>query len=388
MRPTIKNQLVALSDALRPDGIMCVESTALGYNNFSDLWFSAQKEHSTWTPLFFSWLQDFTMNKTKYENATRRYMNRHNISRPPTFDELGLDDEEISLVDRGMSVEQCLWRREYIDDRGIDAFHQEQPDSPLRAFVSTGNNVFDTSLLNEKLNELHKYPILTRYPKELAENKILKPYCNLRFKNPKLKVWRIPKNKDEMFFLGVDTSDGLSGNHDYSVISVWDENCIQVAEFRDNGTKPFKFADIVELVGTFYNHGLLVIERNASGNTVAEKLSSKLTLAGKPYPNLYRQKDLDNKKSKVGFTTSVRTKSQIVTYFQNMFDDDDLLIKSKDLLTEMQLYIGKGDGKTEASIGFDDCVMAGCFALAGWKDRSKQYKRAFSAGSIIRRGLF
>lgn len=54
----LKNQLVAIEAALRPDGQMVLESTSRGMNMWFELWQKAVSKESQYKPFFFSWLDD------------------------------------------------------------------------------------------------------------------------------------------------------------------------------------------------------------------------------------------------------------------------------------------------------------------------------------------
>ena len=46
----------------------------------------------------------------------------------------------------------------------------------------------------------------------------------------------------------------------------------QAAQFKSNKIKPYQFADIVDAVGSWYNKGLLRVEKASGGHSVIERL--------------------------------------------------------------------------------------------------------------------
>ncbi len=50
--------LLAIEQALRPDGKINVESTANGLNHFSELWSKAESGDNMYKPFFFGWITD------------------------------------------------------------------------------------------------------------------------------------------------------------------------------------------------------------------------------------------------------------------------------------------------------------------------------------------
>ena len=66
----LKNQLVAIEAALRPDGQIVLESTSSGMNMWFLLWQKAVHHESQYIPFFFSWLDDTRQFIQEYEENT------------------------------------------------------------------------------------------------------------------------------------------------------------------------------------------------------------------------------------------------------------------------------------------------------------------------------
>ena len=140
----LKNQLVAIEAALRPDGQIVLESTSSGMNMWYLLWQKAVHHESQYIPFFFSWLDDTRQFIQEYEENTEIYRNRHG----KYLDMEELDEEEMSLYYRmggdtnPLAMKKLMWRRMKIANIGIEKFRQEYPTTASESFLVSGNNVF------------------------------------------------------------------------------------------------------------------------------------------------------------------------------------------------------------------------------------------------------
>ena len=356
MNEYLDKQLTAIEQALVPDGVMILESTANGLNRFSELWTkTASGESPMWKPFFFSWVQDKLMFADEYTEYSKRYKNIHGAFL--TKDEL--DEKEIALLNDGASLEQLMWRRLKISNSSEEKFCQEFPSNPIEAFISTGSNIFSAAVIQQRLNGLRDTELL-KPPLDL--NPILKKY------NQYLKIWKLPV-KYARYYIGVDTGEGLGGSNDYSVISIVDKDGFQCAEWRSNKVKPYEFTEIVYQIALLYNKGLLVIEKASAGHTIIDRMKNDYH-----YINLFKYKAYDQKSGKgrrqAGWNTDSKSKPMMIADMQELFETGQCLVNSKDLLQEMKLF-QLVDNKMEAASGHDDTVMAFAMALQGMK--SQQY---------------
>lgn len=348
----IDRQILAIEQCLTPDGKIIVESTANGFNFFSDMYSKAAQGESLYKPFFFGWVDDQLMFADEYRQFAERYvaMNGH----LPALEEL--DSTERGLYHRGATMEQIVWRRLKISNSSETQFAQEFPSTPSEAFISTGDNVFDNQKVHERIENINTKTI--PMPDDLPD--ALKPWYNRGFY-----LWEKPE-KGLRYFIGVDSAEGLGGSSDYSVIEVIDRDGFQMAEFRSNKIKPFEFVEIVEKLGFWFNTAYLVVEKASAGQTVCDRLYNDAS-----YPLMYKYKSWDARgscKRKPGFETTKQSKQRIIDDFVELHSKDKLCINSKTLLQEMKMFIYK-DGSTKASSGYhDDTVMAFAMALFGAKE--------------------
>lgn len=253
MNENIDKQLLAIEQALTPNGKIILESTANGLNYFSELWNKAERKENMYKPFFFSWIDDKVMFADEYKMFCERYKNQHNNL--PTVDEL--DEKEKSLYNQGASIEQLVWRRLKIANSSETSFTQEFPSNAVEAFISTGNNIFNAEKIHERLSNIGE----VKLPVSLV------PWFNRGFS-----LWDTPKPKKK-YYIGVDSGEGLG--QDYSAFQVVTEEGMQVAEFKSNKIKPFQYAELVNDIGIYFNKALLVIEKASSGHSVVDKLKNE-----------------------------------------------------------------------------------------------------------------
>lgn len=348
----IDRQILAIEQCLTPNGQIVVESTANGFNFFSDMYLKAAQGESLYKPFFFGWVDDRLMFADEYEQFAKRYVDLK--GKLPSVEEL--DSAELALYRRGATIKQIVWRRLKISNSSDAQFAQEFPSTPSEAFISTGDNVFDNQKVHEHIENLKRKTI--PMPESLPD--VLKPWYNRGFS-----LWEKPE-EGIRYFIGVDSAEGLGGSSDYSVIEIVDRDGFQVAEFRSNKIKPYEFVEVIEKLGFWFNTAYLVVEKASAGQTVCDRLYNDVQ-----YPLMYKYKSWDARgscKRKPGFETTKQSKQRIIDDFVELHSKDMLCINSEVLLQEMKMFIYK-DGSTKASIGYhDDTVMAMAMALFGAKE--------------------
>ena len=352
----LKNQLVAIEAALRPDGQMVLESTSNGMNYWYELWQKAVHGENQYKPFFFSWLDDKRQFIQEYIQYAEIYFNRNG----KYLEVEEMDEEEVAIyIKMGaeknpLAMKKLMWRRMKIANIGLEKFRQEYPTTANESFLVSGNNVFDLGKTQERINRLYCVKPMKQSSMEL-------PPLMRKWKKDWV-MWRMPKPK-ERFYAGVDTGEGIGS--DNSVIEIIDQDGEQVFEFASNRIKPYEYADLVREVGAFYNMSLLVVEKASAGHTVVDKLYD----GGHRYLRLYKYKEYDAKgkaKRKPGFQTSAKSRPIIINRFVEMFETGQVLINSRALLDEMNAFQLDDNGKQQAVRGAkDDRVMAFAMALEG-----------------------
>ena len=133
--------------------------------------------------------------------------------------------------------------------------------------------------------------------------------------------------------IGCDTSEGIG--RDSNTLVVFDlDTGEQVCSYENNKIAPDMFGYEVVRVGEEYGNALVAIERNNTGHaTIA---------TAKDYPNLYKEKTLNNaidkETQRIGWHTNNRTKPMMFFAFKKDFNDGLIKINDERILMEMKHY--------------------------------------------------
>lgn len=349
----IERHMKALSQACSESSTLILESTANGFNRFSELYYQAKNGENDFKPFFFNWINGRTLFKGQYDISVQKYLNTHTAL--PTIDEM--DDDEKQLIEMGATVDQIIWRRGKIATEGIDTFHVEFPSTDDECFISTGCNVFDTNRIAKLLKTKFKEPL--KEERLVSINNELRPWI----KNGSLKIFGLPR-AGTRYWIGVDVSEGVG--LDSSTMFVMDKNGDNVCTFKNNKIKPYEFADVCCLVGKLYNNAHLVVEKASGGHSVIERLRY-----AHQYRNLAKYKTYDEYNKiqwKWGFDTNQKTKGIAVNDAREWFDKGLIKINDKELLNEMKVFVINENGQMGAVEGaHDDLVSAMWLAIQGQK---------------------
>ncbi|MBE6066197.1 MAG: hypothetical protein E7211_00635 [Clostridium lundense] len=358
-----ERQLLSLEQALRPDGHLIIESTANGLNYYHNLYQKSKSKENAYNSFFYNYIDTSCMFDDEHKKYKKIYKNINGRD----FTESDLTDEEKKLLDTidGMTLDILCWRRLKIQNSGIDQFNQEFPLTDDMAFITSGAGVFDNARVAEVLNNLsirkNKYlniKQITDLPLELS-----------KFYGKSFFMYSIPQ-ANMKYYIGVDTSEGVA--QDYSTCVVLDAEGKECAMFKNNKIKPYEFAEIVDLLGRYYNKGLLIVEKASGGHSVIERLRYDYK-----YLNMMKYKTYDTRGKaviNVGFDTNSKTKGIIINDFREMFEKGQIQLNSKEILEEMKVFVVNDNGSMGAMSSYhDDLVMGVALAIAGIKD-GKHYK--------------
>lgn len=349
-----EKQLLSLEQALAPNGHLTIETTANGLNYFHNLYYKSKNKENAYKRFFYNYIDTACMFRDEHEKYKKIYYNIHGHNL--TYDDL--TDEEKGLMKdyKEMTLDILNWRRLKIANSSLEQFNQEFPISDDVAFVSSGSGVFDNERVMERLRNIKKdtYLKVNNLSKDLPI--VLKNYYGRSF--------FIYKNvvSDSKYFIGVDSGEGIG--QDYSTVVVFNQDGEEMAMFKNNKIKPFQFSEVVNLIGHYFNKALLVVERASAGHTIIEKLRYEYS-----YMNMLKYKTYDargRKKTKVGFETSSKSKGLIINNLREMFDTEQIVINSREILEEMKVFVVNDKGNMGAMSGYhDDLVMACAMALEG-----------------------
>lgn len=347
----IERHMKSLSQACSESSTLILESTANGFNRFSELYYQAKAKENDFNAYFFNWINGRTLFEGQYKIAVNKYLNTHNGMITPA----DYDEEEKLLASMGATPDQIIWRRGKISSEGLDTFHVEFPSTDDECFLATGSQIFDTNRITNLL-KANKFEQPIKVDKLVIRNEL-----RTWIQNGSLKIYAIPK-QNMRYWIGVDVSEGVG--QDSSTMFVMDRNGEQVASFKNNKIKPYEFADIVFYMGKYYNTAHLVIEKASGGHTVIERMRY-----AHKYRNLAKYKTYDefNKVQwKWGFDTNAKTKGIAVNDAREWFDKGLIKINDRQLLEEMKLFVLNENGTMGAVTGsHDDLVSAMWLAIQG-----------------------
>lgn len=352
------------------DTLVFWESTANGMHNlFHRTWIAAERGESEMEPIFLTWKAFPEYSLPPAAGAAlavtpeeERYGRRH-----------GLNPGEIAWA-RYTRVNQChgSWEK----------FHQEYPLAADLAFTFTGMPWFDRQVIADMLRDAKPPPMLG----------------NLRFASPEsaavefvnqeggaLKVWKRPE-PGQTYSLGMDVGEGVGA--DYTVIQVISDETLEVvASYRSNRVRPENAGVDAFLLGSWYNFGLLGIERNGPG--LATLAVCERGMAEYPqitgYPNLYYHTFTDRKvleeTRRLGWITNRITKEAMLSRLARTVESRGLTIYGKTTLLEMQGFVWDAEKKDfrqnytapNSNLSHDDEIIALAIAnemrLHTWENR-------------------
>lgn len=349
-------QLKSLSQAVSSTGKIIIESTAQGFNKFSDVYLNAKNNENSYKEFFFNWINGGKLFNELYKLSVDKYTAIHGV--PLSLEDL--DSSETELVGLGATLDQITWRREKIGTDGIDAFNVEYPSTDTDCFLVTGKTLFDSKRIDTCYKALIKDKVLP-IPKD---NIVGLPLDLQNLYGKSFKMWAIPK-VGMKYYIGVDCSEGIG--LDSSTAIVLDSNGVEVAQLKNNQLKPYQIADVVDILGRYYNKALLTVEKASGGHSVIERLRYD-----KNYMNMTKYQSYDEYNRsiwKVGFDTNGKSKSIIINDCREWFEKGLILINSAEVLDEMKVYVANDNGSMGAISGsHDDLVIAMALAIVGMKN--------------------
>lgn len=315
--------------AKNPNSKIIIEATAMGYNYYQEMFLRAYRNKETvWKAHFYSWLAKAYSSQFKHSfDEAEAWFKEHNQGR--RMSSIDLEHDEKVLRDKYKATfRQLMFRRYYIETNSLEKFQREFPTTPDEAFQTSNVSVFDTSKIVESLqNVIDPLPTNEIY-EDIPDT--LKPYLN-----KSLFIYHLPKNKVRHYG-GVDTASGTGGNNDNSTISIFDADGQQMASFYANDIPVYKFAEVVNSVGRFFNYAFLAVERNSFGTPLLERLRKEYN-----YLNLLKQRvfnERGKKRTQLGYQTTSATKNILITDMKEQFELRLINIECMETLEEMKIY--------------------------------------------------
>ena len=185
--------------------------------------------------------------------------------------------------------------------------------------------------------------------------------------------------EEHNYILTVDVSRGIGG--DYSAFCVMDTTTLpytMVARYKNNQIKPIILPNIIVDVAKNYNNAYILCEVNDIGGQVADIIQYDLE-----YENLLMAamrgragqqlgQGFSGKKTQLGVKMSTTVKQVGCSNLKALIEDDKLIIKDYDTISELTTFIQKGQSFQAEDGCHDDLAM--CLVIFAWMAMQEYFK--------------
>jgi len=141
--------------AKNPNSKIIIESTAMGFNTYQEMFIKAYRgKESVWKAFFFSWLAEAYSKQFKHSfNEAEEWFRLYNKGARMSYIHLERDEKELHEK-YNATFRQLMFRRYYIETNSLEKFQREFPTTPDEAFQTSNVAVFDTKKIIERLNNV------------------------------------------------------------------------------------------------------------------------------------------------------------------------------------------------------------------------------------------
>ena len=350
-----KKQLAGILQAVPklPETEVVIETTANGFNDFKELWDEATSGDNEWVPLFFAWhaYRDYQMPINDEEERNRIMGSLTNY-------------EKDIVRTYGLTAEQIKWYRWTLKNdcnNDHNMMKQENPSFPEEAFISTGNPVFDNSLVSMRIDQLRKQyeknpPKVGRFAYEWND-----PDTKDFIKNDSIK-WVEDKNgfitiyedvkEGYPYVIGGDTKGEGHDKFADTVINNVTGNRCAVLHMASTNSKPYTWQTYC--MGMYFNQALIGIEMNFNTAPIEELDRLK-------YPNQYVRQSYDKiakeLQRKYGWKTDGNTRPLIIDKEIDLIENNIELFNDLTMLGECLTFIYDKNNRPDAMSGKHDDVL-------------------------------
>lgn len=359
----VNSSLNASVEPTNPLSFIFMESTANGFNEFKAMWDKAVGGYadfrSSFMPVFFAW----------YENPE--------YTKPvPRTGLPVMEDWIYERLKRHPEVTdgQVFWYwTRYLDGYTPELMLQEYPWEPKDAFISSGQNVFDTEKLSRRKDEImslpKRYGTFSCSVKYSTDGRSVE-VGDVAFEEGHSGSWRVYESPDprKRYVCVCDPNKGMGA--DDSAIQVLEQDTgTQVAVYNCKGDLLDKVSEQLYCAGCWYNWALVSFENNTGPN-----VGEWLLKAG--YPLIYQTQKLitqdigQSVARSLGHSTNRTTRTKMVADFQMAFRADPTIIRDYETACEMETFaIIDGKAQAGSQSDHDDLVTA---YMAFWTVRVQQ----------------
>ncbi len=198
------------------------------------------------------------------------------------------------------------WKEDQLKNMTLEQFEQEQGVK----FLGSSSTVIDPEVLRNIINGF-KNPLL----KEMDGK-----FC----------VYEKPI-VGQQYVVGGDVAKGTGNNYSslqvLKIVSLKPIRLVQVATYNCNTVDVYKFSDIIFRVGKYYNNAIVMVENNAEGSAVVNRLWWDLE-----YMNMYNH---SGKVKDLGIRATKTTKPKAVLLMKKLIEDYSLSMVDKTTLDQL-----------------------------------------------------
>jgi hypothetical protein len=385
--------LIASLSEINPHRLYVYESTAQGFNMFTDMWERA-KDSTSSRAIFIGWWMKETYAKAVGSQEFRVYWGGTVEDGKMTLEERKWVDEVMDLYGFKITPEQIAWWRwkkeeEVGDD---DLMYQNFPPTERYAFIASGENFFSTARLSDAMKKIKRLPKGEMYRFVLRENFEDCDITETIAKHVNLTVWEgyVPPANGApggKYVIGADPAYGSSDWADRFCASVWrcyGDGMVQVAEFNTPDCNTYQFAWVILYLAGAYRDCMLNLEINGPGAAVWQEIQNMRRMAGAQPKSpvskkimyvvqnlqnyLYKRLDTFGRPAAYHWQTTQQTKERMLNFYKDCFERGVSEVNSTGLIEEMQRVV-RDDGVLGApDRKKDDRVMAAGLAHVAWAD--------------------
>ena len=392
----------SLSDS-NPDRLYIYESTARGYNEWESMWRNAREDTDHCSCLFIGW---WSHDGQRIERGTRDW-ELYGIQ-APSKDEAYKIAQVKELYAYEITQEQLAWYRRLVDpaardDGDIDAGFegnslqkQEDPWTEDEAFQQTGAVFFSGEKLKDQTDKYvsRKFtPYMFMGGTEFSDMKVYKAETT---RMTELKVWE-PPTSGAVYVLGIDPAFGENEMNDRSSIEIFRcfaDGIDQVGEYAYPLISTKHLAHVLAGIMAWYGNEPLsevyyILEIQGPGGAVMQEMKSLKFQIENGYAPLeeqglknifrnvkqfiYARPDaLSGGGSAWHWKTSVSNKVQILEELRGFVGNEQLRVRSHDLVEEMKTIARDGDSIAAEGDLKDDRVMASALAAHYWDSKIRR----------------
>ena len=331
------NGLLETVSSKNKNSMIFLETTANGMNEYKERWDKDITGKTSYDAVFTAWYTNPEYVDDEYENYALAH---HGEELPlPLLEEWLYEKKEL----HGLNNAQMKWYWDKYQDKGDKSIVlQEYPFSPMDAFLTSGNCIFNAELVNKRKQEvLKELPYVKQgmftYEKAFSLDGSVIEISNAKFReyrNGAIHIFKEPISTHP--YVGI--CDPNNGGSDDAAIQIIDNYTgEQVARLKSNEMSLDLVAYQFYLLGKYYNWALLSNEMNL-GKVVMEYLIKM------KYPKLYLNQSLtfdDYKQGtsrKYGHITTKANRQFMIDSFQIAFKENPNIINDYDTLTQMETF--------------------------------------------------